>query len=116
MLCGKENANPNCHQSVGTKIISFPNTRSTKTINTIITNLFLQGVRNTTENTDKHGACKHGRYMSDDTHRRNFRGCICSGEAHKLSKNQCLNCGHFEKKKDLVDTWLNFFDHYKNKN
>lgn len=76
-----------------------------------------------TKNTDIHDSCKHGRYMSDDAHRRNFRGCIYSGEAHKLSKNECLNCVRFEKKKDLVDTWLNlvdtwlnFFDAYKKKN
>jgi hypothetical protein len=69
-----------------------------------------------TENTKKHDSCKHGRYMSDDEHCRNFCGCICSGDVHKLSKNQCLNCEHFEKKKDRVDVWLDFFEAYKNKN
>ncbi len=69
-----------------------------------------------TENTQKHDSCKHGRYMSDDAHHRSFRGCIYNGEARKLSKNECLNCLRFEKKGDLIDTWLNFFGAYKNKN
>jgi len=53
--------------------------------------------------------------MSDDAHHRNFRGCIRSGEARKLLKNECVNCEHFEKKKDRVDVWLDFFEAYKKK-
>ena len=67
-----------------------------------------------TENTSKHDSCKHGRYI--DLHSKKIRGCICSGSARKLLKNECLNCEHFEKKKDRVDAWLDFFEAYKNKN
>ncbi len=67
-----------------------------------------------TENTKKHDSCKHGRYI--DSHPKKSRGCICGGDVHKLSKNQCLNCEHFEKKKDFVDVWLDFFEKSKIKN
>lgn len=68
-----------------------------------------------TENTHKHDSCKYGRFMNDFKHPRKFRGCVYSGGAHKLQKNECLNCERFEKKRDHVDVWLDFFDAYKKK-
>ncbi len=68
------------------------------------------------ESTDKHDCCKYGRYMRDENHNRKFRGCSYGSDVRKLSPKECLNCEHFEKQKDRVDVWLDFFDAYKKRN
>jgi hypothetical protein len=53
--------------------------------------------------------------MSNDTQYKNFSECSYGSSVHKLSPKECLNCEHFEKKKDRVDVWLEFFEAYKKK-